>query len=1420
MKEKDLKHSLQQTFNFSIWKEILPLFFKKIDYFSLPENLFTENDKVIDGKQIGTIKLDDDKQLAIFTVEVADSISIIRNRQGLREIAAKYIDQNIIHGALAFFYNKNQADYRFSFIAKESSIDLETGELIKGETKPKRYTYLLGANEACTTPAKRMLVLADKNEKGEVNINQLKEVFSVEALNKDFFKTYKAHYEKFWKYLADENNPFRTKLIDAEKEDTIKQEKPIRDFSKKLLGRIVFLHFLQKKGWMGVPSELRNTNDKIINGGDWINGDANFMQNLFAYCPEKEKFHSKYLTVLFFKTLNTKRAKDLAPEGLVHNAEFAIHHCKIPYLNGGLFEPEKNKATLKIDFPTDYFKELLEFFDQYNFTIDENSPDDHEVGIDPEMLGHIFENLLEDNRDKGAFYTPKEIVQYMCKESLIQYLKNSPPLAECSKIEVQNSPPLEGWSKTGVVNSPPMEGWIPPKVEDGVVNSPTQNNNVVKRASKNYFDLPYNPALKQRAKELRQAGNLSEVLFWNQVKNKQFKGFDFDRQKIVGNYIVDFYCTNCNVVIEIDGSSHDDKQDYDANRDAYLQSFGLTVIHIPVNDVMKQMNAVMEMLYNHPALDDSKQITYTDLNGKEDKNLTDLNGKEDITHPALKGTPPKEGNWEKDVEQFIRFHIVTPFLAEKENAVLINQKLDDIKVCDPAIGSGAFPIGMLQEIFEAKRFIYPYLKTNKPFDPAQVKKNIIQNSIYGVDLEKGAVDIAQLRFWLSLVVDELNPHPLPNLDYKIMQGNSLLESFEGIDLSQMGKTKSDIAIAEPERDLFGNIIESQMKMTFAKSETINEIQQLIKQFFTIEISEEKQAIRQQINALVLQHIEYNIELRENQLNRFINEAGNPDNLNRNARKKYDGYVADLEKIKDTKANLLKIQETDERPYFLWHLYFMDVFDQGGFDVMIGNPPYIQLQKEEGLLANLYEDKGFETFERTGDIYSLFYEGGIKLLKLNANLNYITSNKWLKANYGKSTREFFLKHQPIKIIDLGSGIFKTATVDTNILLIKKVKNSLGNKSVLGLNISEETIIKDINDFKDRWVLIENLSSDSWAILDAKEFEIKKAIENIGKPLVSWNVNLNMGLKTGMNEAFIIDDEIKENLCLLDQENSKILKPILKGKNIKKYKAKWDKLWLIETHNGYKKLNGEIVPPIDINKYPRIKEHLEQFEPKLSNRGDKGVSPYNLRNCAYQDEFTKEKIVWADIAREPSFSYLGPNIYFNNTVYFIVGDSLKYLLTILNSRVIGFYFQKIGTDLGQDGGRYFKQFVELFPIPNIIEVKRKPYETLAEYLIYLNDPKQAPVLEKVSNEALSQVFEDVVNMMVYELYFEEEMKAAAIDVLQFVTKKAFPDISQAEDKKAVIQKVYYELQQKDNAIRNRILVASSRSETIARINEATS
>jgi len=379
MKEKDLKHILQQNYNFNKnWKSILSLLFSKIDYFSTPSNPFSEEDKVKSGKQIGVIKLDDNKSLAIFEVEVDDSIRIDQNRKGLRDIAAKHIDQNITHGALVFFYSKNQPDYRFSFIAKWSDIDLETGKFIKGETKPKRFTYLLGGSESCTTAAKRLLELAEKKENGKkIDLQKIKDTFSVEPLKKDFFKSYKEHYEKFWRYIANPEFGYRDILLDTSKEELDKQEKPIRDFVKKLLGRIVFLHFLQKKAWMGCSALLTG---RPASTKEWENGEKQFMQLLFDNFENKERFHSQCLTKLFFNTLNTKRKNDVFE---IKGLNGKLNDSRVPYLNGGLFDTDKPKEILSIDFPSNYFKELFAFFAQYNFTIDENSPDDHEVGIDP-----------------------------------------------------------------------------------------------------------------------------------------------------------------------------------------------------------------------------------------------------------------------------------------------------------------------------------------------------------------------------------------------------------------------------------------------------------------------------------------------------------------------------------------------------------------------------------------------------------------------------------------------------------------------------------------------------------------------------------------------------------------------------------------------------------------------------------------------------------------------------------------------------------------------------------------------------------------------------------------------------------------------------------------------------------------------------
>ncbi len=1193
MKVKDLKDILQQDYNFEKnWKSILELMFNKINYFSKPSNPFSEHDKVKSGKQIGTIKLDDKKSLAIFEVEVEDSIRIDQNRKGLRDIAAKHIDQNITHGALVFYFSKNQKDYRFSFIAKWSEIDLQTGAFIKGETKPKRYTYTLGANESCTTPAKRILELAAKKEKNEkIDLQKVMDTFSVEPLKKDFFKSYKEHYNKFWQYIANEESGYRDILLDkSEDKREEEKEKPIRDFVKKLLGRIVFLHFLQKKGWMGCPADIR----------DWEGGNKQFMQQLYRDFENKRQFHSQCLTKLFFNTLNTRRQNDVFRiEGLAGE----LNGSRVPYLNGGLFEVDKPQEALTIDFPVKFFDELFEFFAQYNFTIDENSPDDHEVGIDPEMLGHIFENLLEENREKGAFYTPKEIVEYMSKESIIQYLNN-------------------------------------------------------------FF--------------------------------------------------------------------------------------------------------------------------------------------------------PKEA----EVENFIRNYQVSEYFADRDHADDLNRKLDAIKVCDPAIGSGAFPIGILHELFEAKKYIYPHLNTHQAFNPAQVKKSIIQNSIYGVDIEKGAVDIAQLRFWLALVVDETEPEPLPNLDYKIMQGNSLLESYEGIDLSETA------FFEEPNVTIINATLFEEPKADYGFSEENRaDIKQLIKDYFKVEDKEEKTNIHKAIDKIVRDHIDKSLEGYENKL--LIEIAGLEQTLKRKqelkqntskTEKEIEKRRKQLENKAKARKKLVEFEKTDERPYFLWHLYFMDVFEQGGFDIIIGNPPYIQLQKDKGFLANLYADKGFKTFTRSGDIYMLFYEKGISLLKEKGILSYITSNSWMKTKYGKSLRKYFVeKTNPIRLLYFEDTlIFPSATVEVNIIITKK---SSYNRSLSSVTISSDynTNIGIEKYFNENSFKINALDENGWVISSKEDMIIKSEFERFGMPLKEWNIHIYIGILNGFNDAYIINSEKRDQLINKNPNASKIIKPILRGRDLRKFTYKWNDLWLINSHNGIKKLGIERV---NVEKdYPEIYDFLYPFREQLDIRKNKGDHWSNLRNCAYFLEFEKPKIIWGELSDSPKFAYDEAGMYAEATLFAMTGENLKYLISILNSRAALWYFNLITTTSGMGTSRWKKYKIEQLPIPQLIEEKRKPFEILADYLTLINDPEIPYLFENISNEIVSRFFEDVLNMMVYELYFEKHMKEKNIDVLQFVD---FQDISQLEgfeEKRDVIQREYYKLKEKDNPLRNRIMVSESRSWIIKRINEST-
>ena len=404
-------------------------------------------------------------------------------------------------------------------------------------------------------------------------------------------------------------------------------------------------------------------------------------------------------------------------------------------------------------------------------------------------------------------------------------------------------------------------------------------------------------------------------------------------------------------------------------------------------------------------------------------------------------------------------------------------------------------------------------------------------------------------------------------------------------------------------------------------------------------------------------------------------------------------------------------------------------------MIIGNPPYVQIQKfSKQKIQKDLELAGFETFTKTGDLYCLFYEKGIQLLKEGGILTFITSNKWMKAAYGEKTRNYFLKHNPALLVNLGPNIFEAATVDSNILLIKNepFKNALQAVTLDSSGIATSQIEKFVDQNK---ITLKNLTVNPWSIGSDKEQELKLKIERIGKTLKNWDVKLYRGVLTGLTEAFVIDQKTKDELIVEDFRSSEIIKPLIRGRDITKYGFKFPGLYLLMT--GF-----------DLNipkEYQAVYRHLLKYEEKAKKREDQGRDWYNLRSCGYYGEFEKDKIVWSDISTEPSFTFLPSGYYFNNTAYMISGTgSLNYLLAVLNSKVIKWFFPLVATDLGAGGSRYFKQFVELLPIPDIAQVnssKISEIEGLVDAITKLKAKNPAAAIKDLELE---------LNLLVYSLY----------------------------------------------------------------------
>ncbi len=600
-----------------------------------------------------------------------------------------------------------------------------------------------------------------------------------------------------------------------------------------------------------------------------------------------------------------------------------------------------------------------------------------------------------------------------------------------------------------------------------------------------------------------------------------------------------------------------------------------------------------------------------------------------------------------------------------EDYKVVAEKLKAVKVLDPACGSGAFPMGLLNRMIDILQKISP---NENLYD---LKLSIIENCIYGSDIQSIATQISKLRFFISLICDcekdSSKPNygipTLPNLETKFVAANSL------IDRKNKGKVVQGNLFVDTEiMNLKAQLKECRHEHFKADSASKK-----------IRLRKLDEKLRGELTELLSQG--YGSQLGAEQL-----AAWNP----------YDQNAVS--------------------PFFdpEWMFGISD-----GFDIVIGNPPYIQLQNNGGELARLYQDCGFETFARTGDIYCLFYERGWQLLKDNGHLCYITSNKWMRAGYGEKTRGFFAsKTNPRLLIDFaGVKIFESATVDTNILLFSRSNNQ--KKTICAVtNKQNSNSVNNLSDFVQQQNSICGFeSSDSWVILSPIEQSIKRKIEAVGTPLRDWDIQINYGIKTGFNDAFIIStekrNEILSNCRNADerQRTEELIRPILRGRDIKRYGYDWANLWLIYIpwHFPYQfdeSIQGasEKAESAFKEQYQAVYSHMLQYKEALSqrNKAETGIRYewYAMQRwgAKYWEDFSKPKIIFQEIVQSSQFLYDFDTHYMcNDTGRIIVGNNLPFILAVLNSKIFFYAVKKFygGGVLGEHGIRMKHTFFGNFP-----------------------------------------------------------------------------------------------------------------------------
>jgi type I restriction-modification system DNA methylase subunit len=1038
-------------------------------------------------ERVGKYQDADDNKIDVLIVRLKKEHSLERARTMQRNFVAWYLNGSrggeLKDAALVAFVSPESTDWRFSLVRMDYNLVESPSRKVKVEkelTPARRYSFLVGENESSHTAQVQLLPILENDTRNPL-LSDFEKAFSIEVVTREFFTKYRNLFhevEEALQKLVRQNEKIRGDFK-AKSVDTV-------NFAKKLLGQVVFLYFLQKKGWFGVGRDE-----------DWGTGPKDFLRRLF----EKKvvpygNFFNDVLEPLFYEALAVERTDDF----------YSRFNCKIPFLNGGLFDPINNYDWVHTDIllpnklfsNTDKTKEgdtgtgILDVFDRYNFTVKEDEPLDKEVAVDPEMLGKVFENLLEvkDRKSKGTYYTPREIVHYMCQESLINYLDTALNIGDV------------------------------PLVTEKPVN----------------LKLFGTPATQQRA--------LTTPGYTNRVPREDIETF-----VRMGELAIE--------------------------HDARVESTGR----------------------------ETRDYSYK-------------------------------------LPQSIRL-----------NAKLIDDKLASIRVCDPAIGSGAFPVGLMTEIVRARNTLTTYLPDKKGRTNYHFKRHAIQNCLYGVDIDPGAVEIAKLRLWLSLVVDEEDIkqiQPLPNLDYKIVCGNSLL----GV-----------------ERNLF-NV------------ELFNELERLKPIYFNETNAKKKQEYKKQIDQLI---------------NKITND-----------------------------------NET-----FDFEVYFSEVFhEKGGFDVVIANPPYFNIEVSDSLTKACLKASS-EIYCGKADICYFFFETGINILNYSGTLTFITSRYYIEATYASSLRDFITKNSSVlKLVDFfNCSIFEYASIHNIITILSKQRQNSETEVAVFSEFSVNSLVAP-NNFRTFKAV---LNTGDWLLAGATELNVFRKIGTNCTTLGNL-ATIEQGQKSGLNSVFCVGEELANGF------EKEPLRKMIKNSHIGKYYIDYKKLYLIYADDSF-----------DISKCPIIRQYLLRHKDKLKARAEAkdGLYPwYRLQRPRDEKLFSvDEKIVVPYRAPCNRFAYDNQQ-YFNDggDIRIIVlkpncNVSTKYCLSILNSKLMEFYYSFIGRRKG-DVYEYFVEPLSKIPIKKVDREKQKPCISLVDQILAIT--KDEDYLSNPAKQAKVKELERQIDQMVYELY----------------------------------------------------------------------